>query len=75
MNKFAEAFEKNNKYWKQECPKCKSVNKLLTKNVIKSKNDYTFTCTKCKENITIPDIPGILKDLETKMKKQGISVE
>lgn len=47
MNKYAEVFEKQNPEWTQPCMNCNHKNKFKTRDVLKSKKDFVFTCTKC----------------------------
>lgn len=75
MNKYAEVFEKQNPEWVQPCMNCNHNNKFRTKNVLRSKKDFVFTCTKCGADNTLKDIPAIIKDFEKQMKKAGIEVK
>lgn len=75
MNKYAEAFAKQNPVWECKCKNCNHKNKLKTKDVLSSKNDYVFVCSKCGTEVTIKDIPAFIKDFEKQMKKAGITVK
>ena len=75
MNKYAEVFAKQNPEWTQPCMKCKHKNKFKTMDVLKSKKDFTFVCTKCGAENILENIPSFIKDIERKLKKEGIQVK
>lgn len=53
MEKHIEIFCNANPITEYECPNCKAINKIRTKDLVKVKYTYTFNCCKCNESISI----------------------
>ena len=74
MNKYADVFEKQNPDWVEPCKVCGHKNKFKTKDVFKSKKDFTFICTKCNSSNTMENIHAMIKSLEKQFKQAGIKI-
>ena len=75
MNPYAELLAKQNPIWEKECQNCSHKNKLKTIEVFRSRNNYSFICSKCGETNTIVDIPTLVKGIKEEFIKKGITLK